>query len=72
MTIKIEKNITIPDYPRVSKFKKYIDIFNEMKPGDSIVVSTLIRENIRQAVIKKGFKIVTRKIGANKHRIWCV
>ena len=68
---KIEKDIPIPCHGKGSQ--KWIEIARQMEVGDSVLVNGRIEAmNMRTAIVRLGFKCVTRGNDKPQTRVWKV
>jgi len=66
---KIEKGIKIPS--RRSGGRDWAELADGMKPKDSVLVNTRIQANtLRQALVRRGYKVATRGAGKERIRVW--
>jgi hypothetical protein len=66
----IEENIPVPNYGK--KFgSKWIDLARAMKVGDSVLVNGRLEAmNLRGAIVRSGFRCVTRGNDKPQTRVW--
>lgn len=69
-TLKIEKNVPMPGRIGMRKNERYP--FDDMRVGDSFVIkgNETKRSSVHSCARKRGYRVVTRKVGNNKYRIW--
>jgi hypothetical protein len=68
---KIEKDVPIPNYGNMGYGGKWAELVRQMEVGDSVLVNGRIEAmNIRNAIVRQGFKCVTRGNDKPQTRVW--